>query len=129
VAYTTVFVISGDSAIRDSLLELIAAAGLRAETFSSLERWFEAIQPEREGCIVLDASSCDFIGSGRLGRFASLCARRPVLLLIDRGDMPVAVCALKDGARDVLEKPYRDRNLIERIKRVAAVRPDANANK
>lgn len=124
---TTVFVISEDSAIRDSLSELVASAGLRAETFPSLEKWLETVPPERQGCLVLEARVCDFTDLERTARFASICARRPVLLLVERGDVPIAVRAIKGGAMDVLEKPYRDENLLARIKRVAAAAPDANA--
>jgi len=126
--YTTVFVVSDDSAIRDSLSELAAASGLRAETSASLEQWFEGVEPARRGCLVLDARVCDFTCPEQLARFASICARRPVLLLIDRGDVPIAVRALKGGAVDVLEKPYRDANILERIKLAAAAKQSAGAN-
>jgi len=124
---TTVFVVSDDSAIRDSVSELIAPAGLRAETFPSLEMWLAAVQPERPGCLVLDARDRDLIGPQGLAKFVSICAKRPVLLLIERGDVPNAVRGLKGGAVDVLEKPCRDANLLERIKRAAGVRQDASA--
>ena len=101
----TVFVVSDDPAIRDSLSELVASAGLTAEIFPSLEVWLDAVQPEREGCLLLDAWVRDLTGPERLERFASVCARRLVLLLIDRGDAPVTVLAIKDGAVSVLENP------------------------
>jgi two-component system, LuxR family, response regulator FixJ len=125
----TVFIVSEDSALRDSLSELVTAAGLRAETCPSFAKWLEAVQPEQGSCLVLDAEARDFTGPERLARFASVCARVPVLLLIDRGDVPIAVRAIRDGAVDVLEKPYRNEKLIERIMRVAAARQDTLANK
>jgi FixJ family two-component response regulator len=128
MACTIVFVVSDDSAIRDSLSELVASAGLRAETFPSLEVWLEAVQPERRGCLVLDARVRHSTGPERLVSFASMCAKRPVLLLIDRGDVPIAVRAIKDGAVDVLEKPYRDESLLESIKRAAAAEQGATAS-
>ena len=129
MAYTTVFVVSDDPAIQDSLSELVASAGLTAEIFPSLEVWLDAVQPERGGCLVLDTRVRDLTGPERLARFASVCARRPVLLLIDRGDVPVAVRAIKEGAVDVLEKPLREDDLLERVKRAAATERDARANR
>jgi FixJ family two-component response regulator len=120
MAYTTVFVVSDNSAIRDSLSKLIGSAGLRAETFPSLEMWLAVDQPERRGCLVLDARARDFICPDCRAKFACMCATRPVLLLIDRGDVPIAVRAIRDGALDVFEKPYRDESLLERIKHAAA---------
>ena len=120
MACETVFIVSADPAVCDSLSELVTSAGLCAETCPSFERWLEAGRPDQGGCLVLDAEATDFNGSEWLARFASVCARMPVLLLIDRGDVPIAVRAIRDGAADVLEKPYRHENLLDRIKRVAA---------
>ena len=129
MAVTTVFVVSNDPAIRDSLSELVASAGLTAETFRSLDIWLGAVPPERGGCLVLDARVRDLNGPERLARFASVCARRPVLLLIDRGDVPAAVRAIKEGAVDVVEKPLRGDGLLERVKRAAATERDARATR
>ena len=129
MACKTVFVVSDDSAIRDSLAETLAAAGLHAETHSSLDAWLGAVRPERQGCLVLDARRYDFAGPERLAQFASICEGRPVLLLIDRGDVPAAVRAIRDGAVEVVEKPYRDENLVALIRRASVAAQDAHARK
>jgi FixJ family two-component response regulator len=128
MADTTVFVVSDDPAIRNSLSELIASADLGAETFASLERWLGAIQSKPRGCLVLDARARDFTDPERLARLTATCARLPVLLLVDPGDVPIAVRRIKAGAVDVLEKPLRTANLLERIKTAATGREDADAN-
>jgi FixJ family two-component response regulator len=125
---TTVFVVSDDPAIRDSLSELIVSADLNAEAFSSLEVWLEAVGPGRQGCLVLDARAHDFTGSERLAVLTATCARLPVLFLVDRGDVSVAVRAIKEGAADVLEKPLRDGSLLERINMAARVVRDVDCN-
>ena len=127
MAHTTVFVVSSDPAIRDSVSELVASASLPSAAFRSLEAWLEAVQPAQPGCLVLDARGCDFHGQERHATYAAVFASRPVVLLIDRGDVPAAVRAIKFGVVDVLEKPYRDENLLERIRRVAPAGQDVNA--
>lgn len=117
MAYGTVFVVSADAAIRDSLSELVASAGSPVETFSEFDAWLETVPPARQGCLVLDTRTCDTTNPERHAGFPSVCAGRPVLLLIDRGDVPAAVRAIKDGAVDVLEMPCRDENALERIRR------------
>lgn len=119
---------SNDPAIRDSLSELIASAGLSAETFPSLETWLAAVPPEPEGCLVLDAKVRDITDPERHARVTATCTRFPVLLLVDRGDVPTAVRAIKEGALDVLEKPLRGDYLLERIKMAAVVGQDTNAS-
>jgi two-component system response regulator FixJ len=39
----------------------------------------------------------------------------PVIIVTAQGDIQTAVRAMKAGARDFLEKPYSDRNLLEAI--------------
>ena len=47
----------------------------------------------------------------------------PVILMTGHGDVPMAVQAMKDGAFDFLQKPFRDQDLIDRIN--AALKQDA----
>lgn len=127
MAGKTVFIVSGDPAVRDSLSPLIASAGLRAEALPSLEAWLETAEPEPQGCLVLDAGV--LVEPERLARFASACARIPVLVLIDRGDVPTAVQVIKQGAAYVLQKPVRDENLLNHIKRAVAGKGEGGATR
>lgn len=111
-----VFVISDDASVRDSVAELVDSAGLQAEGFPSLQRFLDAVQPGRPGCLVLDAQVGDLSYPERRARFAAACARIPVLLITDRGDVPMAVRAMRLGAIDVLQKPLSDNNLLRKIK-------------
>lgn len=115
MACNTVFIISVYPEVRNRLAELVASAGLRARTLSSLDLWFEATEPETEGCLVLDAGVGALLEPDQLGRFTSICARIPVLVLTERGDVPTAVLAIRHGAVDVLQKPIGDSHLLERI--------------
>jgi len=117
---TRVFILSNDPAFRDSLAELIVSAGLGAEPFRSLERWLEAAPGCRDACLLLDAGRGDLTAPEPLARLTAACSRLPVLVVVDRGDVPLAVRAIKLGAVDVLEKPLRDQNLVERIEEAAA---------
>jgi FixJ family two-component response regulator len=125
MACATVFVVSDDPAVRDSISELVRSAGLRAEASTSLDAWRAAVQPERAGCLVLDARARDFACPEHLARFDAVCAERPVLMLVDRGDVPITVRAIKGGAVDVVEKPCRGETLLERIRRVVMAGSDS----
>jgi len=110
----TVFIVSDDPAVRESLARLVAAEGLNAEVSPSLKDWLEATWREPAGCLVLD----NVVGNPvELTRLASACARIPVLVLTGRGDIPTAVHAIRQGAAYVLQKPCSDNNLLIHIKR------------
>ncbi len=126
MAYTAVFVVSDDVTVRDSVSELAESAGLRAETFPALRVFLDAVQPGRWGCLVLDAQVGNPSDPERQEHFAAACARMPCLLMVDRGDVPMAVRGQKAGAMCVVQKPFRDKNLLDRIK--DAVTADAAAH-
>ena len=107
-----VFIVSGDATVRDSLTVLVAAAGLDVRALPSLEAWSEAAGPEPCGCLVLDAGVNKLTGPERLARFASVCARIPVIVLVERGDITMAVHATQQGAAYVQQKPCRGETLM-----------------
>jgi two-component system response regulator FixJ len=116
----TVFIISEDAAFRSLLSELVASAGLHARALPSVEAWLEAAGRDAEGCLVVDAGVGGLVERERLARLALACARIPVLVLVEHGDVPTAVRAIKQGVAEVLQKPLRDENLLQRIEWVVA---------
>ena len=112
----TAFVVSADAAVRDSVRALVESADLQAETFPSLQAFLD-VEPGRTGCLVFDANVSDLSDPERQTTLAAVCSRMPGIFLTDRGDVPMAVRALKLGAVDVVQKPYRDENLLGGIQR------------
>ena len=120
MACHTVFIISNEAAIRDVLVELVVAAGLHAVTLSSLKACLEALRSEPHCCLVLDGGMDGKLETDRQANFASVCSKIPVLVLTDRGDIPTAVHAIKQGALDVIQKPLQHESILERIKSVVS---------
>ena len=50
----SVFVVDDDPAMRRSMLALLSAQGIRAETYPSGREFLAAFDPQRPGCVVLD---------------------------------------------------------------------------
>lgn len=116
----TVFIVSGDAEVRESLRMLMAAADLCCRTLPSLDAWIETAGEKPRGCLVLDAGVNGLTGPERLARFASVCARIPVVVLTGRGDITTAVHAVRQGAVYVQQRPYRNETLLEYIKQATA---------
>jgi len=116
----TVFIISEDPAVRDSLSDYVISAEVRTRALPSLGAWVATLVPEPGSCIVLDTRVGDLVDAQRRAQFAAVCARLPVVVVTDRGDVPTAVRALKEGAVDVIQRPLQGQNLLERIKRAVA---------
>ena len=115
MAYTTVFVVADDHAVRDSVSELVESGDFQAETFPCLRAFLDAPQSGRRGCLVLDAEIDDLSDPKRRERFAAACARMPAVLITDHGDVTTAVRAMRAGAATVVQKPVSDSKLLKSI--------------
>jgi len=111
----TVFIVDDDAAVRDSIQELVESVGLRAESHSSGQAFLASYQPQRSGCLVLDVRMAGMSGLVLQEKLNELGARIPVIIITGHGDVPMAVHALKGGAVDFVQKPYRNQLLLDSI--------------
>jgi FixJ family two-component response regulator len=111
----TVFVVDDDAGVRDSIAELVESIGLRAEGYASASAFLETFQPERPGCLVLDVRMAEMSGLTLQQRLNELGAKIPVIVLTGHGDVPMAVQAMRSGAVDFIQKPYRAQTLLDSI--------------
>ena len=111
-----VFIVSEDAPVCQSVKALVESAGLQAATFQTLQALLDAQEPESRGCLVYCCPRNGTLGErAEQARLAAACAARPGILITERGNVPMAVQALKAGIRDVVLKPYRDTDLLEQI--------------
>ncbi len=110
-----VFIVDDDAAVRDSIQELVESVGLRAEGYASAFAFLDDLQPLYSGCLVLDVRMAAMSGLALQERLNELGFRIPVIMLTGHGDVPMAVQAMKAGAVDFIQKPYRDQALLDSI--------------
>ena len=110
-----VFVVDDDDAVRDSLRELLDSVGLEAETFASARDFLDAYDPPRPGCLVLDIRMPGMSGLELQERLNERDVNLPIVFITGHGDVPMAVEAMKRGAVDFIQKPFRDQELLDRI--------------
>jgi len=115
VTQPIVFIVSEDVQVRQSVKALVESAGLHAATFPTLQALLDADEPESRGCLVFHPQNNTLGDPAQQARLAAVCAPRPGILITGRGNVSTAVQALKAGIRDVVQKPYRDRDLLEQI--------------
>jgi two-component system response regulator DctR len=119
----TVFIVDDDEAYRDSLVELVVSVGLRCECFASALDFLEAFDGGRAGCLVLDVRMARMSGLALQARLNATGAALPIVFISGHGDIDMAVKAIKDGAVDFVQKPYREQQLLDAINE--ALRRDA----
>ncbi|MDM0075557.1 response regulator [Variovorax sp. J2P1-59] len=124
MAEATVFIIDDDEAYRDSVRELVSSVGLATEAYSSALDFLAAFDATRPGCLVLDVRMARMSGLALQERLVAMGASIPIVFISGHGDIAMAVKAVKEGAVDFVQKPYREQQLLDAIDE--ALRRDAN---
>jgi len=119
----TVFIVDDDEAYRDSVKELVNSVGTTAVTYGSAIEFLEAFDSARPGCLVLDVRMMRMSGIALQAKLTAMGARIPIVFISGHGDIEMAVKAVKDGAVDFVQKPYREQQLLDAIDE--ALRRDA----
>ena len=113
----TLFVVDDDAAMRDSLTQLLEAAGLEVETHACGPDFLAAYAENRPGCLLLDMAMPGMTGLEVQAALKSRGFAIPILFLTGHGDIPLTVRALQAGAVDFLEKPIQGTTLLDRVQR------------
>jgi two-component system response regulator FixJ len=115
-----VYLVDDDEAIRDSLGLLLRSVGLECEIYESALEFLGAYDPTRQSCLVADIRMPGLSGLELQQRLNEQRAEVPVIFITGHGDVPMAVNAMKSGASDFVQKPFRDQDLIDRIHKALA---------
>ncbi len=111
----TVFVVDDDPGVGDSIRLLLRSVGLPSKTFLSASEFLEVYEPNKAGCLVLDVRMPGMSGLELQARLQELESTLPIIFVTAHGDVPMAVDAVKAGAVDFLQKPFRDQELLDKI--------------
>ncbi|ORE87156.1 FixJ family transcriptional regulator [Oceanococcus atlanticus] len=119
-----VFIIDDDEAVRDATVLLMQSIGLKAVAYADAQAFLDAAHDQHPACLILDVRMPGMSGL-QLAREARV--RReawPIIFVTGHGDVPMAVEAMREGAFDFLQKPFREETLIQRVQR--AIEQDHN---
>jgi len=116
----TVYVVDDDDGVRQALSFLLRSVDRACETFASGTQFLAGDHSSRPGCVVADLRMPDMSGLELQRRLTERGSSLPVVFITAHGDVPSAVDALKGGAIDFLQKPFRDQELLDRIDQALA---------
>jgi FixJ family two-component response regulator len=111
-----VYVVDDDESIRRSLCRLIESVGLSAENFPSAQAFLAAHRPDAPSCLVLDVELPGQSGLDLQRQLVDTAAELPIIFLTGRGDIPMSVRAMKEGAVEFLTKPFSAQTLLAVIR-------------
>ncbi len=123
-----VHVIDDDDALRDSVRLFLVNEGLSVKTYASATDFLDGLDSAPAGCVVTDVRMPGMSGMDLLAHIAGKGLALPVIVVTGHADVPLAVRAMKQGAIDLLEKPFQADELIGAVRRALALGKDSQAN-
>jgi two-component system response regulator FixJ len=117
-----VHIVDDDADVRQSLQTLLEAAGYRCLAFSSGEAFLAGREEAPGSCAIVDMRMPGMDGLAILSELARAGAKLPVIMMTGYGDVALSVRAMKAGAVDFLEKPYKFADLKAAIERALTLK-------
>jgi FixJ family two-component response regulator len=115
------FVVDSDAATRDSICALARSMEVEAELSASAEEFRGRCSGSPTGCLVVELRLPGMSGLELLESMGRDGIRIPTIVLTAYPDIPAVVRAMRAGTMTVLEKPLRDEELSEEIRRALAI--------
>ena len=115
-----VHIVDDEEPVRRSLGFLLSVMGFDVRVHDSATSFLAAAPSAGNACLVTDLGMPDMNGVELLERLNEMGAMMPSIVVTGRGDVPMAVAAMRAGAIDFIEKPFEDDVLVDAIKRAAS---------
>jgi FixJ family two-component response regulator len=111
-----IFVVDDDPAVRDTLSLVFANAGYEVVCFAEGAALLAAAKSQSPVCIILDVHIPGKSGLDILKQLNAQDYPAPIFIMSGRGDIAMAVEAIKSGALDFIEKPFRGSDIVLSIR-------------
>jgi FixJ family two-component response regulator len=111
----TVFVVDDDPDVRDGLSRLLRAVGWDVRAYATADAFLDDPPGGTDGCVLLDVSMPGMTGPELHDRMREDGNTLPVIYLTGQSTLAIGVRAMKQGARDFLEKPVDEAVLVPSI--------------
>lgn len=124
-----IHVVDDEAPFRRSLLFLLESMGWQAVGHESAEAFLAAAPsfPPGGGCVVLDVRMPRVSGLELQRRLQAAGSSFPVIFMTGHGDVELAVQAMKDGALEFLQKPFKDQQFLDMVERAVQVSLERHA--
>jgi two-component system, LuxR family, response regulator FixJ len=120
-----VIIVDDDEAVLDSLAVMLLAEGFAVEGYASARAFLDGHPQAVAGCVVTDVRMPEMDGLELIEALRTRGPLPPIIVITGHGDVPMAVRAMKLGARDFIEKPFDPALLVRAIRACLAARGSA----
>ena len=111
-----VHVVDDDAGLRRSLRFLLDSVGWSVRLYASAEEFLDlAAPPTQPSCLLLDIRMPAMSGLELQQVLRERGVHLPILFMTGHADVSMAVQAMKSGASDFIEKPFKDQMLLDTV--------------
>jgi FixJ family two-component response regulator len=110
-----IFVVDDDPAVRETLSVVLSSGGYEVICFADGAALLAVARNRTPACILLDVHIPGKSGLDILKELRGEDYPAPIFMISGQGDIPMAVNAIKNGALDFIEKPFRGSEIVTRL--------------
>jgi two-component system, LuxR family, response regulator FixJ len=110
-----VYIVDDDDGMRRALDLLLNTVGHKTAAFSRPREFLASFKADAPGCLILDIRMPEMSGLELQQQLNRMGSTLPVIFITGHGDVPMAVQAMKEGAFEFIQKPFRDQDLLDRV--------------
>jgi FixJ family two-component response regulator len=116
-----IFVVDDDPAVRETLSIVLSAAGYEVICFADGPALLAVARSRSPVCIFLDVHIPGRSGLDILKELHAEEYPAPIFMISGQGDIAMAVDAIRHGALDFIEKPFRGKEIVARVEEAVGV--------
>ena len=110
-------ILDDDKSVQSALRDLIESAGMSTLCFDSAEQFLDSRARHKAACLIADIRMPGMSGIELQAKLKIERCRIPIIFITGRGDIPLAVTAMKEGASDFFTKPVSGTALLSSVDR------------
>ncbi|MGH6677641.1 MAG: response regulator transcription factor [Bradyrhizobium sp.] len=110
-----IFVVDDDPAVRDTLSMVLSATGYQVICFADGAALLAVARSRTPAAVLLDVHIPGKSGLDILKELHGEDYPAPIFMVSGQGDIAMAVSAIKNGALDFIEKPFRGSEILSRL--------------
>jgi FixJ family two-component response regulator len=120
-------ILDDDKSVQSALQDLIESEGMSTLCFDSAEQFLDSGARRQASCLIADISMPGMSGLELQARLKVERCGIPIIFITARGDIPLAVSAMKEGAIDFFTKPFEGAMFLAAVEH--ALKKDRNGRR
>jgi FixJ family two-component response regulator len=110
-------ILDDDKSLQCALQDLVESEGMSTICFDTAEQFLDSGARHKVACLIADIRMPGMSGIELQAKLKAEPCRIPIIFITGRGDIPLAVSAMKEGASDFFTKPVDAASLLSSVER------------